>query len=667
MKKKWLIFLSLVVVCVSIITISLNSQGQKSDKQEIVTDIMLKVLARGHYNRMQLNDEFSARAYDLFLKGLDPEKRFLLASDIANLRKYQNKIDDEMRRDSTAFFDRATRLVQKRIQDVQGVAPGLLTKPFDLSVRESFELNPDKRAYSKNRAAQQEFWRKYLKSQVLQRYLQIKENPDKDAPQPTAAELEKQARTEVANNIKSALNRLLQEKPENKFDRYLNAIASSFDPHTEYFPPVEKQNFDITMSGTLEGIGAKLQEKGDYIEVVDIVPGSPSWRQKELKSGDLILKVAQGDAEPVDVTNMDVNDVVKLIRGKKGTEVRLTVKKSSGLIQVIPIVRDVVVIEETYAKSVILTENNRKYGYIYLPSFYHDFNNSNGRNSATDFRNELEKLNGAKIAGLIVDLRDNGGGALDDAVKIGGDFIQAGPIVQVKDGMGRTQVLKDPDPSVVYTGPVVVLVNSLSASASEILAAALQDYGRAVIVGSPTFGKGTVQTIVDLDQFNGGATGSLGSLKLTIQKFYRINGGSTQHKGVSPDVPLPDLYDYLKVGERNLKYPLPWDTIRPAAYRKWSSPYDVSGLKQKSGQRLEGSNGFTALTQNLTLLKKDFASTNQSLNLEEYTLQQDALQKETKVLKDYLPDNSKSDADWLQQIKKDAYVNEAVSVLKDIN
>ena len=663
-----MLFLSVAVVCVSIVTISLKSQGQKADKQQVVTDIMLKVLARGHYNPLQLNDEFAIRAYNLFLKGLDPEKRFLLVSDVTDLQRYQNKIDNELRQDSTEFFDLATRLLQKRIQDVQGIAQEILAKPFDLSTRESFELNPDKRSYVQNKIEQKEFWRKYLKSQVLQRYLQLSENSGKDAAKQTPTDLEKQARTEVANNTRSALNRLLQEKPENKFDRYLNAIASSFDPHTEYFPPVEKQNFDMQMSGTLEGIGAKLQEKGDYIEVVDIVPGSPSWRQKELKAGDLILKVAQGDAEPVDVTNMDVNDVVKLIRGKKGTEVRLTVKKPSGQIQIIPLIRDVVVIEETYAKSAILNENNHKYGYIYLPSFYHDFNNNNGRNAATDFRHELEKLNAEKITGLIVDLRDNGGGALDDAVKIGGDFIKSGPIVQVKDGMGHTQVLRDPDPELVYDGPLVVLVNSLSASASEILAAALQDYGRAVIVGSPTFGKGTVQTIVDLDQFNSTNTmGPLGSLKVTIQKFYRINGGSTQHKGVSPDVPLPELYDYLKVGERNLKYSMPWDTIKPAIYRRWIRKYDLGSLKLKSGQRMESNNAFTTLTQNLTLLKKDYAKTNQSLNLDEYKAEQDALQNETKVLKDYLPENAKNDAEWLQQIKKDAFVNEALNVLADIN
>ncbi|HBF37849.1 MAG TPA: tail-specific protease, partial [Firmicutes bacterium] len=494
----------------------------------------------------------------------------------------------------------------------------------------------------------------------------------------------------VAQNFKRSFERLLHENDETRFGEYLNTIAGCFDPHTEYFLPEQKDDFDASLTGVMEGIGATLKEDGDYTKVVEIVPGSAAWRQKGLEADDIILKVAQGDAEPVDIATMPLSDVVKMIRGKKGTEVRLTVKKPDGRIVVIPIVRDIVVMEDAYAKSAVITnqKTGKKYGYINLPSFYRDFK-TNSHNSADDVRSELEQLNASKVNGVILDLRNNGGGSLEDAVRMAGLFIKEGPIVQIKDNKKNIDVMRDPDPGIVYGGPLVVLVNSLSASASEILAAALQDYGRAVIVGGPrTFSKGTVQIVLDLDQILPEQYNSIkpaGSLKMTIAKFYRINGGSTQGKGVTADIPLPDLYGYLKISEKNLDYPLPWDTISAASFQKWTTgKFDISKLKKLSGKRVQQSKAFQFIGSDVAHLKYRQEHPYEPLQFTRFLAEQKLLQDESAQLKnlpveqpDYIkinafeindskdPQSSKI-SDWLTQINKDAYINEAWHILQDM-
>ncbi len=688
MKKlsKLLVLLFLVLM----IGAACSQAVQKPGKEQVIANVLVNSLSSWHFNPQQLNDKLSERIYTLYLKTLDPNKRFLLKSDIEQLKPYQTKIDDELKRGSLQFLDISSQLLKRRINEIQGMTAEILKQPFTFTSDESLELDAEKRDYCANTAELRELWRKTLKYQTLMRYLDLTaDNHGKKtvAPKSFQPEIEVQARDYVGKSLKRAFDRMLEDAAD-RHNRFFDAIATSFDPHTNYFPAEQKEDFDIKMSGTLEGIGAVLQEDGEYIKVMEVVPGGPAWRQKGLKAQDIILKVAQGNNEPVDITYMPVEDAVKLIRGKKGTEVRLTVKKPNGQIVVIPIVREVVVLEDTYAKAAVVVNNKtkQKYGYIYLPSFYHDFNTPNGRNATDDVRRLLEGLKKENVAGVILDLRNNGGGVLDDAVRMSGLFIKQGPIVQVKDKKEH-QVYKDPDPGVIYSGPLTVMINSYSASASEILAGALQDYGRAVIVGGPSsFGKGTVQTFVDLDRLVTSDTYKpLGSLKLTIQKFYRITGASTQFKGVTADIPLPDPQSVLKVGEKNLDYPLPWDTISGTAFDKWSNHPNLKLLRKYSSNRVAGSAGFTIVNNNLAHIKEKQQDTSQSLKLSKVLEEQAALKAESEKLKNLPIDkenkiyglrsetNAETDSDdaqrakeWYGQIASDVYINETTNILHDM-
>ena len=471
---------------------------------------------------------------------------------------------------------------------------------------------------------------------------------------------------------------------------FANAIANTYDPHTDYFAPIARDNFDISMSGRLEGTGAQLQEDEGHLKVVDIVPGSASFRQGELKVGDVILRVAQGAAEPVSIEGMRFDKAVKLIRGPKGTEVRLTVRRPDGATAVIPIIRDVVVIEESYAQSALIKQGGRSYGYLRLPTFYADFNGKGGRSSADDVKKELAKLSKENVSGVVLDLRYNGGGSLRDAVEMGGLFVPTGPMVQVKDTRGAAKPLADVDPAVQYAGPVVVLVNKYSASASEILAAALQDYHRAVIMGSTTYGKGTVQQVLDLDNAVNSpemqAIKPLGSLKLTIQKFYRISGGSTQFKGVVPDIALPDALSTYAKGEQESEYPLPWDEIAPAAYQPANTlPASLDALRTASAARVAASPGFRLITEAAQRATEQRKQTSLSLSLAAYRAQQlqlRAANKQQTAAQNALPGlevaqlpadlrpaadstAAKRTARFLKPLRKDAALAEAVAVIGD--
>lgn len=693
--NKVLVIIGVVIIIAGML--ATIQAAKNNEKEKVLSQIIMQTLARYHYNPQRLNDAFSRRAFDLFLKSLDYNKRFLLKSDIENLKRYQLEIDDQLKTDSSELFDAATDLLNKRINTIQSFTQDILKKPFDYTVDESFETDPLKRDYPTNDTELRELWHLLLKYQTEMRYLELiqkNKNVNLKKEQTFQPEIEAEARESVAKSTAHSLERLLHQDNETRYTEYLNAITASFDPHTNYFAPMEKENFDISMTGTLEGIGALLREDNEYTKVQDIIPGSPSWRQKELKPEDIILKVGQDDAEPVDVVGMPLNDVVRLIRGKRGTEVRLTVKKPDGRIIEISIIRDIVIVEETYAKSAIIENKKigKKIGYISLPSFYHDFKVRGARNSAHDVKIELEKLKAEKVAGIILDLRNNGGGALDDAVQTAGLFIKSGPVVQVKDSTGEEQVLQDPDSGIIYSGPVVVLVNSFSASASEIVAAALQDYNRAVIVGSSsTFGKGTVQAMLDLDsQLSRGEASlkPLGSLKLTIQKFYRINGGSTQSRGVSSNVVLPDIYSTAAIGEKSLDYSLPWDTMSPVKYKKWDGRKpNMAALKQKSGQRISANKYFKRLNDKIAEWKTKQGETVESLKFTKLLDKQAELKSDTTELEKLQPDqpdikvsspkadlkNVKTNADtakkateWYKQLNRDAYVNEAMYILKDM-
>ncbi|HBF38041.1 MAG TPA: tail-specific protease [Firmicutes bacterium] len=695
MKRLWLIIAIVVVVVVLCTTVLI---GKGPTKEDALAHFLYQSLEAEHYNPELVNDQLSKRVYTLYLKSLDPNKRFFLKADIAKFRPYQAKIGDELKRGTAEFYDLTGQIFRQRVREVDLLTQRILQKPFNFTVTENFETDPSKISYPQNNRELLEQWRLYLKYQTLLAYLDLSNTASnaKDKPlkeQSFDPKLEAQARAKVAKSLKISLERMLQKSNEEQIDNYLNAIAGSFDPHTEYMAPESKDDFDINLTGRLEGIGASLKEDGEYIKVAEIIPGSAAWRQKALQADDTILKVAQGNHEPVDVAGMPLTDAVKLIRGKKGTLVKLTVRKPNGRILVIPIVRDVVVIEETYAKSAVIrnTMTGKRYGYVDLPSFYRDYQ-TNSRNSADDVRAELQKLNTEKVDGIILDLRNNGGGILDDAVRMSGLFIKDGPIVQIKDGSGKTEVLSDTDSSVVYNGPLVILVNSLSASASEILAAALQDYGRAVIVGgTSTFGKGTVQIVADLDQYLPISLSSVkpaGSLRLTIKKFYRVSGGSTQWKGVISDISLPDLYSYLGIQEKAMDYSLPWDTTRAVSYQKWNGrTFNTSLLRQESAERIHNSKAFQLIVADVARLKKQKEFSKESLKFSDFMANQKLLKDEADQLQN-LPlaqgsviqiakpkaDNETSSnpnysktQDWLKQIGKDAYINEAWHILDNMN
>ncbi|MEO8761278.1 MAG: carboxy terminal-processing peptidase, partial [Bacteroidia bacterium] len=478
---------------------------------------------------------------------------------------------------------------------------------------------------------------------------------------------------------------------KDRYADYINTITGMYDPHTDFFPPKEKKMFDQSMSGQLEGIGAKLQQKDDYIKISELIVGGPAYKQGDLKSGDLIIKVAQGDKEPVDIVGMDMDDAIELIKGKKGTTVNLTVKKVDGSIKVISIVRDIIALDETFAHSAIMQNDKNKVGYINLPSFYSDFTRSGGlsHHCAQDIKTEVNKLKAENVNGIILDLRDNGGGSLQEVVEMAGLFIKKGPVVQVRKKGGETEQLNDRDPEQIYDGPLVIMINRNSASASEIMAAAMQDYKRAVIMGTQSFGKGTVQSFLDLDnyllqQFD--SLKPLGSLKVTIQKFYRVNGGATQLRGVTPDISLPDPYFYIETGEKELDNPMPWDEIAKTEYM----PFDnikYEKLEKKSKDRVTKNKEFILVSQEAKEFKAKKDDTKYSLNLDKYMAEAKKYKDDAKKYEDLRKDIKGFDvtlmnADiqrlsvdttrlnrekkWTGNIKKDFYLQEASSVIGDM-
>lgn len=663
-------------------------------KNEILIKALMQGLNTGHYQPEKVDDNFSKKVFNLYLERLDYNKKFLLATDVSKLRQYEAAIDDELREGSFTFFDMSADLIEQRVKDSEAYYKEILNKPFDFSKDEQIELDGKKLAFAKNTSELKEAWRKQLKYQTLVRLVDMQEEQQKKldkgekVDKKSAEQMEAEAREKVKKTYDDLYARLAKVNRDDRRSTYINAITNVYDPHTGYFPPKAKADFDINFTGRLEGIGASLQEKDGQIKVMEIVPGSPSYLQGELKPGDIIQKVGQAAEEPILVEGMRLDDAIQFIRGKKGTQVRLTVKKPDGSTKVIPIVRDVIVFEETYAQSALI-EDKDKIGYIKLPGFYADFENKNGRFSGADVKKEVAKLKAAGMQGLILDLRNNGGGSLADAVEMAGLFIEQGPIVQVKTASGKAVVLDDRDAQVQYGGPLVILVNSNSASASEILAAAMQDYKRAVIVGSSTFGKGTVQQFFELDealpaQFN--PYKPFGALKLTTQKFYRINGGTTQLRGVTPDVVLPDAYAYLEFGEKEQDFPLPFDEISPAKYKPWSTgKINLTQVKSHSQQRVAKNNSFELIQETAERLKKQSDNTTRSLQLEKYLAEERKAEAEAKRLEEAqkkVPvlnvqrlqqdlqalgtDTAKvaRNKEFMKELKQDVYVEEAVAIIQ---
>lgn len=664
-----------------------------SEKETIIMQTLLGGLSQLHYQPQNIDDGFSERVYNLYLDRLDGSRRFFTEQDIAQMIPYKHKIDDEASSGTYEFFDLSLQLFNASLKRAEGYYKEILKEPFDFTLNEQIELDGEKKAYAKNEAELKDYWRKILKYEVMLRLTDKMEAQKDEEVQKEMDELEAESRKAVEERYDRFFERLFKDRRTDRLSLYLNSITNVYDPHTGYFEPKDKENFDIGMSGTLEGIGARLQEDGDFTKVASIVPGGPAWKQKQLEVNDKIIKVAQGDEEPVDVTGLRLDDVVKKIRGKKGTKVKLTVKKVDGSVTIIPIVRDVVIIDESFAKSLILDapDGVGKVGYIRLPRFYADFNRRGGRSCATDVAVELEKLKAANVDGIVLDLRNNGGGSLRDVVRMSGLFIEEGPIVQVKAREGRPEILEDTDAEVQYSGPLVVMVNSYSASASEILAAALQDYGRAVIVGSnSTFGKGTVQRFFDLDRAIRGASEvkPLGEVKLTIQKFYRVNGGSTQLRGVVPDIILPDRYHFLKLGEQEHDFPMGWTEIDPVDYSQSVASLDnLSQIKAASTERVKQSESFQLVLESAKYLKEQRDDTDYPLNVEQFIQLEDQLRERSKKYEKIADadiitgiQNPKEDVeyieadesrkarndDWIDEVKKDIYIHEVLHIVKDL-
>jgi len=712
MKIRGILFLALIAL-VAVWAFTLPKID--ADKDEVLVQSILSSMNKLHYEPLEIDDAFSARAFKLYTESLDGSKRFFTADDVAQLEKYKLEIDDQISAANFEFFELSRTLLDKRIDQIKGIYKKILAEPFDFKTDENIEFDEEQVKYAKDEAQLHDYWRKALKYRVLDRIVgnlekqekaalgeleedekekkKKKDDDEKDVLDMTFEELEVKARKDELKTHDDWFKRLSELRRSDRMDTYLNAVTGAFDPHTNYFAPKDKEDFDIRISGRLEGIGAQLRVEDGDIKVIRIVPGSASWRQKELEAKDIITAVAQGEEEAIDVVGMRLDDAVRLIRGKKGTEVRLTIKKVNGETKIIPIIRDIVVMEESYAKSSILKSEDADYkvGLINLPQFYADFTKTGGRNCAKDVDIELQGLIDEGVAGIILDLRNNGGGSLNEVVDMSGLFIEKGPIVQVKGKDAAPRILKDKNPKVTYDGPLVILINSGSASASEILAAAMQDYGRAIVVGSNSFGKGTVQRFINLDRtvpVSMADLRPLGSVKMTTQKFYRVNGKTTQLKGVAPDIALPFRYDYIDTGEKEQDYAMAWDVIESVEYSTKFTIKNIDKIKQMSDSRVSTNETFKLIDDRAKQLKEERDNPNDNLNLEKFRKHEAEAKERDKKYENlgdteiegltvetpsFVMPSVEADSaqlarveDWHKNLQKDVYVEEALHILNDI-
>lgn len=678
-----------LVLLLSSASIGLADEPLNTNRARLLGHILHQQLGSQHYNQKLSEIQLSQTAFDLYLKQLDPQKRFLLQEDVDQLQVHRNQIDNAIRRGRLDLPLTGQELLQERIRQVQTLTATILDEPIDPDAAEVIESDPDKYEFSANLTELRERWRKNIKFQILSRYISLRENDiglDEQGEllpvdQVSHAELLEKSRDLVAKANSTFLTRMLAETQQDHYDRYLDSIARAYDPHTNYMPPTSKEDFDIQMSGSLEGIGATLRDDDGFIRVVRVIPGGAAARQGQLEADDIILKVAEGTTEPVEVTNTRLRDAVSLIRGKKGTEVRLTLRKPDGRRLIVPIIRDVVEIEESFVQGTLIEGvNGARIGYVKIPSFYRDHSGKTERNSTDDTRNELIRLQQQGISGLILDLRNNGGGSLTDAVSVTGLFIDGGPVVQVRDSSGAIRSMSDDNKSVAYDGPMIVLVNRFSASASEILAGALQDYGRALIVGDEhTHGKGTVQAVLDLDRFirlrGMSQYMPLGAAKVTIQKFYRITGDSTQERGIIPDIILPSRLDGLESGEKYIDNALAWDRIAATNYSPWKvPPGNLERLQQRSDERIGNNEDFHHIRQSAQRAAERRKQTTQSLRLDDMLKERRQLQEEQKSLStphgmiSPEADNGEKSREKVlfESLKDEPYVQEGILILKDL-
>ncbi|MBC8155450.1 MAG: carboxy terminal-processing peptidase [Bacteroidetes bacterium] len=606
---------------------------QPSESQEKVEQLVANILTKYHYRKVRLNDSLSSVIWTNYLKEVDNSKTYLLASDIAAFEKYRTQLDDALINGDLAPAYAIYNVFRKRFEERSEFIKETLKTPFNFSSDETFNTDREKSAWPKDIQEQNDIWRKVLKNQALELKL--------------AGQKDSTIVTTMASRYKNLDKALSRIKSEDVFQMYMNSFAEALDPHTNYLSPKASDRFNQEMSQSLEGIGAMLREDGEYIKIVDIVPGGPAFKSKQFTKEDKVVGVAQGDGAMVSIIGYQVDDAVKLIKGAKGTVVRLQIRSATALASEAPkeirLIREKIKLEDSRAKKEVieLSENGKPYkiGVITIPIFYRDFDGArkketNFSSTTGDVKRFVDSLKLAKVDGIVIDLRNNGGGSLTEAIDLTGLFIQKGPVVQVRESSGETEVLMDPDPSVTYEGPLAVLVNRFSASASEIFAAAIQDYKRGIIVGGQTYGKGTVQTLIPLNQWLPKEPEKVGEVKMTVQKFYRINGSSTQHKGVTPDVELPSNYSAEEFGESSQPSALPWDQIATTRYDVTRSVDDkvLARIRDKFEQRLKSDPELKLLAQKLADDKKARKNTVVSLQESKRRKERDEAEKKRAAL-----------------------------------
>ncbi len=672
---------------------SYQTNANTDPKDKVLLTILKYVLTQGHYEPKEIDDAFSEEVFTSFIENLDPSKRYFLQSDIDEFAAFKHQIDDQINSEDLSFFYLVYNRLIIRTAETKIYYKEILANPFNFKDSDSLNVGYDKLPYAKDKNELVDTWYKQLKFSTLSRlHDKITDQDDKIKTDSTFVvktfdELEIESRTSTLENMDELYERIEELTYSDWFTTYLNSITEQFDPHTNYFDPITKKGFDQRISGKLEGIGARLQKKNDYTKVSELIHGGPAWKQGELEAEDIILKVGQGAAEPTDIVGMRLDHAIEFIKGVKGSEVRLTVKKIDGTIKIITIIRDIVELEETFVKSSVIKKDGKTFGLIDLPSFYINFESKNARNSGSDMALEIERLKKENIDGLVIDLRNNGGGSLQTAIEISGLFIDKGPVVQVKYRGRDADVKKDNDPKIQWNGPLVILVNELSASASEIFAAAMQDYKRGIVIGGKqTFGKGTVQSVLDINQYHN-LKEDIGALKMTIQKFYRINGGSTQLEGVHSDINLPSRYSYIDIGERDMPNSLKFDKVEPAVYTVWDNYQNYNTVINNSKKRVSANTYFKLIDSNAQWLKSTQDDTTVFLNYDAYTADLEKNKNEASKyneLKDFTTNLTfesplyeqpliKADQDladkreaWHKNLKKDMYIEEALNVLSEL-
>ena len=689
-----------IAMVIAGIFLAFNTMGKSNTpppgKYEKILQIVGEYLKQGHFSPKDINDDFSKKVYTKYFEELDQDKDMFLQQDITSLNHYSTKIDDEVKGAPVQFFLEAGKLFNKRVEEAAQFYKDILSRPFDFTVSESVVTDPKKINFPSSDAERKDVWRKRLKYLTLQRYSDLLDARENNKGKEgfvvkTDQALEQEAREKVKASMDRTFDRYRTKfDNDEKFSVFVNTITSLMDLHTEYMLPLDKRYFDETLSGSFDGIGAQLGYDEGNIKIVAVIQGGPAQKSSQVEVGDVVVRVGQGPDTPVELAGFDVTDAVKLIRGKKGTEVRLTLRKKDGTLKTVSLVRDKIVQDETYVRSAVINQGASRIGYIFLPEFYANFNDpSDPHRSAVDVENEVRKLKAEKVDGIVIDLRNNGGGSLNDVVQMAGLFIDRGPIVQVKSRNRQPEVLKDNESGVLWDGPLAVMVNEFSASASEIFAAAMQDYGRAVVLGSTsTYGKGSVQRSIGLDPDNFMSSNSdLGSLKLTLQKFYRISGGSTQLKGVVPDIVIPDFYEYLRVREKDNPNALPYDEINKANYTMFQPGFNFQTVENMANTRIANDSVFRLIKMQTDILGRQ--------DDKEYPLELNQFKKEQKITRaavkkieslikldkgmqvSFLPqdqdryvsvdkDKTERYKQWLNNLGKDLYVDQAVKVINDM-